>query len=235
MKTGDLPKYYELMQPTLIALGKIGGSASLNEINDAVIELTELSPSALEIEYESGAGAVIPDRLSWARSHLKAAGLLASGGRGIWLLTDEGKQASAWPVEKLKRIVASAVKKQTDTNKKSEPIEAELPSGNPELELHDWRDQLLKTLRSMDPSAFERLCQRILRESGFVKVEVTGRSGDGGIDGTGILQLSLMSFHVLFQCKRYQGSVGSGAVRDFRGAMMGRTDKGYHHHRHFFA
>src|SRR3546814_8903609 len=60
----------------------------------------------------------------------------------------------------------------------------------------------------------------------FVQVEVTGRSGDGGIDGTGILRLSLMSFHVLFQCKRYQGSVGSGAVRDFRGAMMGRTDKG---------
>jgi restriction system protein len=90
----------------------------------------------------------------------------------------------------------------------------------------DWRDELLTKLKVMDPAAFERLAQRILRESGFIKVEVTGRSGDGGIDGTGILQLSLMSFHVLFQCKRYQGSVGSGAVRDFRGAMMGRTDKG---------
>src|SRR3546814_15954311 len=78
----------------------------------------------------------------------------------------------------------------------------------------------------MVPAAFERLAQRLLRESGFVQVEVTERSGDGGIDGTGILRLSLMSFHVLFQCKRYQGSVGSGAVRDFRGAMMGRTDQG---------
>src|SRR6185437_16138890 len=75
-------------------------------------------------------------------------------------------------------------------------------------------------------SAFERLCQRVLRESGFVKVEVSGRSGDGGIDGTGVLRLNLLSFQVLFQSKRYRGSVGSSVVRDFRGAMVGRADKG---------
>lgn len=78
----------------------------------------------------------------------------------------------------------------------------------------------------MSPDAFERLAQRLLREAGFVKVEVTGRSGDGGIDGIGVLRVNLLSFQVLFQCKRYQGSVGSGAVRDFRGAMVGRSDKG---------
>ncbi len=78
----------------------------------------------------------------------------------------------------------------------------------------------------MHPSAFERLSQRLLREYGFIKVEVTGKSGDGGIDGTGVLRVNLLSFHVLFQCKRYSGSVGAGAVRDFRGAMVGRTDKG---------
>lgn len=226
MKISDLPKYHELMRPTLLALDKIGGSASLNEINDAVIELTGLPAQALEIEYDSGAGAVIPDRLSWARSHLKAAGFLASGGRGVWLLTDEGRQAKDWSDDLIKKSVAVAVKVQQVARKNAEPVEDEVPTGNPDREISDWRDQLLGTLRAMDPSAFERLCQRVLRESGFVKVEVTGRSGDGGIDGTGILQLSLMSFHVLFQCKRYSGSVGSGAVRDFRGAMMGRTDKG---------
>ena len=226
MKTSDLPKYHELMRPTLIALDKIGGSASLNEVNDAVIDLIGLPAAAIEIQYDSGAGAVIPDRLSWARSHLKAAGFLTSGGRGVWLLTDEGRHAAQLPEDRLKKTVAQAVKEQQEARKKSEPVDDELPQGNPDKELIDWRDQLLVTLRAMDPSAFERLCQRLLRESGFVKVEVTGRSGDGGIDGTGILQLSLMSFHVLFQCKRYAGSVGSGAVRDFRGAMMGRTDKG---------
>lgn len=78
----------------------------------------------------------------------------------------------------------------------------------------------------MPPASFEKLCQRVLRESGFTRVEVTGRSGDGGIDGIGVLRIALLSFHVFFQCKRYKGSVGAPAIRDFRGAMVGRTDKG---------
>jgi restriction system protein len=69
----------------------------------------------------------------------------------------------------------------------------------------------------LKPDAFERLAQRILREAGFTKVQVTGKSGDGGIDGIGILRVNLVSFVVLFQCKRYKNSVGSGSVRDFRG------------------
>ena len=86
---------------------------------------------------------------------------------------------------------------------------------------------LIDTIRALPPKGFERLCQRILRESGFAEVTVTGKSSDGGIDGNGVLQINeLVSFRVLFQCKRYQGSVGSGEIRDFRGAMSGRTDKG---------
>jgi restriction system protein len=106
-------------------------------------------------------------------------------------------------------------------------------SDSPPLELMedehlegDWKDRLMALLLALEPAAFERLCQRLLREFGFIKVEVTGKSGDGGIDGTGVLRVNLLSFHVLFQCKRYSGSVGASAVRDFRGAMVGRTDKG---------
>ena len=85
---------------------------------------------------------------------------------------------------------------------------------------------LLASIRRIPPDAFERLCQRVLRESGFIKVEVTGRSGDGGIDGAGVLRPNLLSLHVRFQCKRYSGSVGAPEIRDFRGAMVGRADKG---------
>ena len=85
---------------------------------------------------------------------------------------------------------------------------------------------MLRTLKRLEPKAFERLCQRLLRESGFTKVEVTGRTGDGGIDGVGVLRINLLSFHVLYQCKRYDGAVGAREIRDFRGAMVGRTDKG---------
>ena len=90
----------------------------------------------------------------------------------------------------------------------------------------DWKASLLEIVRRISPDAFERLCQRVLREAGFVKVEVTGRSGDGGIDGAGVLRVNLLSFHVRFQCKRYSGTVGPREIRDFRGAMVGRADKG---------
>lgn len=102
----------------------------------------------------------------------------------------------------------------------------ETPRESPEGE--QWREKLSMTLmQKLDPAAFERLTQRILRESGFIQVEVTGRTGDGGIDGKGIARINgFMSFHVLFQCKRYKGSVSSSEIRDFRGAMVGRADKG---------
>lgn len=95
-----------------------------------------------------------------------------------------------------------------------------------EEEYADWRDALLDRLMAVPPDAFERLAQRLLREAGFISANVTGRTGDGGIDGLGVYRMSLVSFPVFFQCKRYKGSVGAGAVRDFRGAMAGRGDKG---------
>ena len=91
-----------------------------------------------------------------------------------------------------------------------------------------FEDVVLNTILSLTPSAFERLTQRILRESGFVQVEVTGQTGDGGIDGKGIVKLNgIMSFHMMFQCKRYtSSSITSSAIRDFRGALQGRANKG---------
>ncbi|MEZ2625066.1 restriction endonuclease [Paenalcaligenes hominis] len=83
------------------------------------------------------------------------------------------------------------------------------------------------TYWQMSPDGFERLTQRLLRESGFVHVEVTGRTGDGGIDGRGIARVNgLMSFHVAFQCKKYKGAVSASEIRDFRGATVGRADRG---------
>jgi len=85
----------------------------------------------------------------------------------------------------------------------------------------------MEILRGLPPEGFERISQRLLRESGFSQVIVTGRSGDGGIDGHGTLRINpLVSFRVLFQCKRYTGVVTPTHVRDFRGAMTGRADKG---------
>ena len=81
-----------------------------------------------------------------------------------------------------------------------------------------WRETLRTTLLNMPPDAFERLCQRLLPESGFIQVEVTGSSGDGGIDGHGVVRVAgLLSFPVIFQCKRYRSTVSAGQSETFAG------------------
>lgn len=172
--------------------------------------------------YPTSGAAIAADRMSWARSWMKHGGFVASGGRAVWLLTDLGREALSWTPSQIRAQCQAEFKAKQAQKAASQ---AEVESNGEEVE-KDWTDTLLTHLKNMEPSAFERLSQRILRESGFVKVEVTGKSGDGGIDGTGVLRMNLISFQVLFQCKRYAGSVGSGAVRDFRGAMQGRADKG---------
>jgi len=121
---------------------------------------------------------------------------------------------------------------ESDKKDKQSKTEASTPPTANETESPDetqsWRTKLYRILtKVIDPSSFERLIQRLLRESGFVQVEVTGRTGDGGIDGKGIARIhGFMSFHVVFQCKRYQGIVSASHIRDFRGAMVGQADKG---------
>lgn len=227
--TAALPKYDDFMLPTLRAIRDMGGSASIEEIQDRLAETMTLNQSQLDIAYPKSGALVAPDRMSWARSHLKIAGLLASGGKGVWVLTDAGRDAADQSPAQVKAMV-----KQLSAAHHAQVVarrEAARAAGAPEQEDSsedeaEWTEQLLATLRTMDPAAFERLAQRLLRESGFVKVEVTGKSGDGGIDGSGVLRMNLISFQVLFQCKRYAGSVPAGTVRDFRGAMQGRADKG---------
>lgn len=109
--------------------------------------------------------------------------------------------------------------------KKDIPADAD-PEDMPE-EVRPWRKKLYEVLIHMDPYAFERLTQRVLRECGFTQVEVTKKSGDGGIDGTGKLRINgIFSFNIAFQCKRYQGIVGSGDIRDFRGSLTTNIEKG---------
>jgi restriction system protein len=224
-----LPKYDEFMLPTLQAIRELGGSASIEEIQDKLTETMGLSQQQLDMAYPKSGALVAPDRMSWARSHLKIAGLLASGGKGIWVLTDLGRDA----VDQSPAQVKAQVKKLSAAHHAmvvAKRAEARATGGDdeelPTEEDAEWSELLLDQLRKMAPDAFERLAQRLLRESGFVKVEVSGKSGDGGIDGSGVLRMNLISFQVLFQCKRYKGSVASEVVRNFRGAMQGRADKG---------
>ncbi len=161
-------------------------------------------------------------RVGFAITRLKWSGLIDNSERGMWSLTEKGRKTRKVDLEEVEKSVRQ--KKQT---RKQANTEEDLQVEDSVDATDLWREDLLDTLRNIPPDAFERLCRRLLLESGFIEVEITGRSGDGGIDGHGLIRLAgLISFPVLFQCKRYSGSVGASVIRDFRGAMMGRAEKG---------
>jgi restriction system protein len=204
----SVPHRQILMEAVIKALHVLGGSASVEELWQAVVEQLELPDSVINIPHKTTTGK--PDgrtelqyNLAWSRTYLKQLGYIRNSERGVWSLT--GKSF-----------------KETDFSKGAQAAAADV-DGN-----ENWRFQLQKLLtEKITPAAFERLIQRVLRESGFTQVEVTGRTNDGGIDGKGVAKINgMLSFHVVFQCKRYKGAVSASKIRDFRGAMSGRTDKG---------
>jgi restriction system protein len=216
-----IPKYDDLLNPLMQAIRNLGGSASVAEQEDEVATLLKLTEAEVS-EIHRGNRTKLSYRLAWARTYLKRYGALDNSSRGVWALTSEGQKHQTVNKELVKKIVQSI-----DRDIPSSVGEVDHVDVSDELKDIDWEDKLLAVIKAMQPDAFERLCQRLLRESGFIQVEVTGKTNDGGIDGKGVVRIGgLLSFHVIFQCKRYQGSVSSPTVRDFRGAMVGRADKG---------
>lgn len=223
-----LPTFDELLIPTIQALRELGGSGTIEEINGKVYEIAQITDDVLQIPHnKDGTVSEVDYRLAWSRTYLKKYGLLENSSRGVWALLKSDIDLKTLDPNEIKRIVRDqfrlAQSKSSSDIKKpiEEQIEEEVKSSE------SWKEQLLNKLYNISPSAFERLAQRILRESGFFQVEVTGKTNDGGIDGKGIVRLSgVLSFHVIFQCKRYKGYVTPDKIRDFRGAMQGRADKG---------
>lgn len=239
MTLAHVPAYHEYFLPTLRAVDDLGGSGSIAEIVDAVIKAQAYTEEQQAVLHKNGPGTEIGYRLAWARTYLKYFGLLSNSTRGVWAITDEGTRFLHAPgltdeqrARKLQEFRSAHVKAAAIERAARTPR----PNGNADGDLDalaeddtgDWKERLIATLtaESFSPAAFERLAQRLLREADFESVVVTGRSGDQGIDGLGTYRLGLLTFPVFFQCKRYTKSVGPGEVRDFRGAMAGRGEKG---------
>ncbi|MFC6080442.1 restriction endonuclease [Sphaerisporangium aureirubrum] len=254
MSKADLPTYKELLWPTLEAVRALGGSASITEIDAEVHRRQGFSEEQQSVVHKNGPRSVIEYRTAWARSYLKGMGLLTNSSRGSWSLTPDGKNAEETDIEPLHKAYARRMRdsrgleESADSSRSSverpvtsEQVEVEVsvddgatateklrveqislaPSPEP-----DWQEVLLDALMKLSPYAFERLAGRLLRRAGYEGVEVTDRSGDGGIDGFGTTWYRLTSSRVYFQCKRYTKSVGPEIVRDFRGSLDGRGERG---------
>lgn len=221
-------KYDELFNPLLTALHNLGGSGSVEELEDQVANILNLTDEQVN-EIHRGNTSKLTYRLAWARNYLKRFGLLENSSRGVWALNEEGLKTKSVDKEVVKRkVVADDRQERLSKNKKLKAEDhSDEEDESEEIKKFTWQEEIIEELQSIPPSAFERLCQRLLRELGFQNVEVTGQTNDGGIDGKGMLRLGgVLSFHVIFQAKRYKGSVSPSIVRDFRGAMVGRADKG---------
>ena len=219
------------MLVTLEALKKLGGSATIQEIDEKVIELegvTEEEQAFTMPRHKNRPR--INYYLAWARTYLKAGNALENSSRGIWALTETGaniKTVHETHTLYKKRTLEASEKQRASQKAANGNEDTRVASeGDDPNEGEDWKSLLLSELGDMPPDTFERLSQRLLREAGFTKVEVRGKSGDGGIDGVGELRVNLISFQIYFQCKRWKGSVPSKEIRDFRGALQGRANKG---------
>lgn len=227
-----VPAREELCLPTLRVLEQRGGSASIREISEDMAALLALPDAVREVAHSDGPQSEFDYQAAWARTYLKHMDAATNSSRGVWSITGYGRELTA-EAETAESNVQGTILEHIRSYRKSllarraKNATAVDSRGSTESDPDtEWTDELLSALREMPPDGFERLCQRLLREKGFTKVEVTARTGDGGIDGIGVLRVNLISFQIVFQCKRYAGSVGSAAIRDFRGSMVGRADKG---------
>ena len=219
-----IPTYSQLIEATYSALKQLGGSGKNIEINDKVSELMKLSDEVLAVPHlNSSSMSEVNYRCAWARTLLKNHGAIENSARSVWAITAAFSAIESVDGEYIERNCKKEPEGKTTT------VELQMENAGVEIpeEVRSWRQKLHDVITNMDPCGFERLAQRMLRECGFTNVEVTKKSGDGGIDGTGKLKINgIFSFNIAFQCKRYHGVVGAGDIRDFRGSLTTNIEKG---------
>lgn len=236
MSEPAIPTEFDLMYPTLMAIDRLGGSGRNAEIAELVIELAPITEEHLSWEYPpdtSRQGPRVLYSIPFARTWLKRVKALANSERGVWSLTSDGHRYLKMDREDGDKALRKAVAEWRRDNERSLKAKAPSTKGRDIAEFsadndgdnEKWREELINVLRSMPADAFERLTKRLLREEGFLNVEVTLVGPDGGIDGFGVYKASLISFPVKFQCKRYSGSVGPRPVRELRG-VLGSDERG---------
>ena len=233
-----VPRYAQLIVPTFAALKTLGGSGKNDEILDQLITDLKIPDDVADIQHKGRTNkSELSYQADWARTYLRIYGVIENSSRGVWSIKPDYVSVAVLDANTIvdtvtketKKNRANKGKKNTDPEDDGKPEDGDPTNDYAEYpdELKPWREQLGDILKNMDPYGFERLSQRVLRECGFSQVEVTKKSGDGGIDGTGKLKINgIFSFNVAFQCKRYDGVVGAPAIRDFRGSLTTNIEKG---------
>ena len=228
----QLPRYSDLIRPTFKALQELGGSGRNNEILNQIIDDMKYPDTTVTYPHKgSDTKSELSYQADWARTYLRKYGIIENSDRGVWTIKPSYTDISPEQLDVKKNLQMVRDSRTSEESEKNSINPADNDQTNDYAEFPEedkpWRDRLAAILKSMDPYAFERLAQRLLRECGFTEVKVTKKSGDGGIDETGKLRINgAFSFNVAFQCKRYSGSVGAPDIRNFRGSLPKGIEKG---------
>lgn len=218
------PEFLKYIKPVLTTLQANGGAGNSSNVIEQIIESLGITEEELEKATSNGQSR-IRNQIQWARFYLFKAGLIDNAQRGIWRLTNDGleKKLSDDDVYALFKGVQESVKKSPNVTPKK--LDQKFEDTATEDEEHSVG--LITLIQNLPAAGFEKLCKRLLTEIGINDITITGGSGDQGIDGKGIVKLNdVVSLNIVFQCKRYKETVSPHHVRDFRGAMQGRGEKG---------
>jgi len=231
MKKGEV-EFIRWMPSILNALRQMGGSGTARDVIKSVAKLENVSAEAQEIKNKGGALRFY-NQVAWARQYLLWEGLLDSTKRGVWTLTDKGRDTKLSPAIS-RELFLKWVKIHAQTKSKpkesavpqSKDAETSTPLSSDAFKIQH-REALIELLQNISADGFERLCRDIMLEMGLSNVVCVGKTGDGGIDGHGLLELNLVvTLRVAYQCKKYSAGVGASEIRDFQSAIRGKFDKG---------
>ncbi|SKC68703.1 restriction system protein [Maledivibacter halophilus] len=239
----SIPDYKTLMLPLL----KFANDKKEHSLRDAInyladkFELTEDEKNKL---LPSGKQAIFNNRVGWARTYLKKAGLIEYIKRGIFKITDRGLEVLSENPKKLtnaylkkfpefKNFKEKSSSKKDDVQISSDTNIEETPEERLENAYHIIRDELSQSLISqvMDcsPSFFEKLVVDLLLKMGYGGSrqdagKAIGQTNDGGIDG--IIKEDRLGLDIIYiQAKRWSNSVGRPEIQKFVGALAGQKAK----------
>ena len=226
-KKSSQAEFTKWFGPLLDALRELGGSGKPKEAVEQIAKQLNIPDAQREEVMKSGI-LRFDNQVAWARQYLVWEGLLDDSKRGVWTLSQKGQNTSLDIVQSRDIFLKWVeIHQKAKKSKASVELIKRQDEEEPEQLEHEIAPNLLEVLQSVSPIGFEHICKRLLREHGFESVYVTQASHDGGIDGYGTLELNpFVSIKVLFQCKRYKGTVSRAQVGDFRNAMIGRAEKG---------
>jgi len=243
----SIPKHYELYQDVLRVLEN-GDTVSNKELPNAVANRIGISDASRAVEYSSGNGYVFNDRVLWARTYLKAAGLLEIPNRGFSKITEEGKRVLSENLETLDNAyllkyesfrqfykgktvnteIDNAISSNVTTDETPEErINSAFSQINSAL-----REDILVEIMNQDSTFFERLVVKLLEKMGYGGLlegagTVTQRSNDGGIDG--IIREDKLGFsNIYIQVKRFSRdkTIDRPKIQTFVGAIANKAGKG---------